>query len=202
MQDWKLGDLNKSKAYISPILGLNKDGTLSGFKFSDFYDNPSDLVAKNFLNCFMGDDDANIEDKVLMLYKFSGKLEFIEFEERLQDHPLYTGQYDPDKSHVMYVFDVPDLIKLDFSLIKNGQYSKVSDFYKSHVLSFLNHDKLTESTIKDVFDRNERAYLLSEKKYECTIPRNMEALNKPVRKQEYYQADYKEKESLISNIDL
>jgi hypothetical protein len=31
----------------------------------------------------------------------------------VQNHS-YSDQYDPDKSHVMYVFDVPEIIKEDF----------------------------------------------------------------------------------------
>lgn len=198
MQDWKLGDLNKSKAYISPILGLNRDGTVNKFKFSDFYDNTSSLGASNFINCFLGDDAHNIENKVLMLYKFSGKEAFIEFESNISKHPLFVDQYDPDKLYVMYVFDIPEKVQNDYNLIKEGKYSQVSEFYKQHILKFLNHDKISDSRVRDVLYKNEKAFERSEKLYGIKIPRDQEAQNKPVRREEYYQEEYKIKEALVA----
>lgn len=202
MQDWKLGDSNKSKAYISPILGLNRDGTINSFKYDTFFDKDYHLPSECFVNCFIGDDVNNIEDKVLMLYRFSGKQEFIDFEEFIQRHPLYVDQYDPDKKHVMYVFDIPDIVKPDFELLKEGKYSKVTKTYKDHALRFLGHYDSDNSSIKDVFYKHERAYEALEKRLMINIPRHQEASAKFVREQEYYQEKYMEKESLTGDMDL
>lgn len=202
---WSLGNTNKSLKFISPILGLDKEGNrIKSLIYSNFFQNPSRRELDNFLNVFIGDDVNNIEDKVLLLYKFSGLKPFLEFEEWITTHPLYEGSYDPDKTHVMFVFAIPDKIKEDYEHIKKGEYSKVSKFYLDLCVSFLEHEYMVKegkSSVYNIITRNEQAYLVTEANLRAlgvniTIPRDQEALSVMYRNEEYYQSEYVVKSAL------
>lgn len=211
MKEWKLGDRNKSIRFISPILGLDKDGNrLPGITYKKFFQNPNKPELDNFLNCFIGDDVNNIDDKVLLLYRFSGKVPFLEFEEWCEQHPLFEGKYDPDKTHVMFVFGVPETFKNDYNLIKNGQYSKVSKSYLDLCISFLEHEsavKEGKSPVYNIITKNEKAFQDLERHlkeidaYEQPIPRHQEACSVMYRKEEYYQPEYVVRSTLKGNYE-
>jgi hypothetical protein len=192
-KEWVLGDINKSLRFVSPILGLDMEGNRTNKFYKDFFQNPNKPELNNFLNCFIGDDVVNIEDKILLLYKFSGDREFLKFEDQIQEHPLYDGTYDPDKTHVMFVFNIPDKAKADFELIKEGKYSQISKWYLDLCISFFEHeDAVTEgrSTVYNIVTKQEKVYLALEKEFSIKIPRTSEACSKMYREEEYYQEKY------------
>ena len=43
---------------------------------------------------------------LLLLYKFTGNPRFMEYEDYLENVKLFAAKYDPDKHHVMFIFDV------------------------------------------------------------------------------------------------
>lgn len=200
MKDWSLGDKNKSLKFISPILGLNREGErMPLVTYENFFQNPNRPETNYFLNCFIGDDVLNIEDKVLFLYKFNGRMPFLHFEEWMQKHPLFNHTYDPCKSHVMFVFDIPDKVQQDFEFIKSGQYSKLSPFYRDLCVSFLKHEhavKEGKSSVYNIITKSEQAFTDLEaylKKIgggDVKIPRSQEACSVMYRKEEYYQPEY------------
>lgn len=203
MKEWSLGDKNKSLKFISPILGLDMEGNrLENVTYENFFQNPSRSELSNFLNCFIGDDVVNIEDKILMLYKFSGRIPFLEFEDWCTTHPLFEGKYDPDKSHVMFVFNIPEKVKADYELIKNGKYSRVSPFYRDLCVSFLKHENAVKdgkSSVYNIITKSETAFESLERELNKTkrdtepfikIPRDQEACSIMYRKEEYYQPEY------------
>ena len=196
---WSLGDTNKSLKFISPILGLDREGNrVKGITYENFFQNPKRPELGNFLNVFIGDDVFNIEDKVLLLYKFSGQKSFLEFEEWVQSHPLYEGTYDPDRTHVMFIFSIPEKVKEDYEHIKKGEYSKVSRFYLDLCISFLEHEhavKEGKSPVYNIITKAEQAYVdletsLKKQGVDIHIPRNQETCSILYRKEEYYQPEY------------
>lgn len=210
---WSLGDTNKSFKFISPILGLDREGTrLKQIEFDNFFQNDSRPELNNFLNCFIGDDANSIEDKVLLLYKFSGTRPFLEFEEWMSTHPLYEGTYDPDRTHVMFVFGIPDKVKPDVEHIKKGEYSKMSKEYLDLCISFFCHEhavKEGRSSIYNIVTKAEQAYLDLETHLRKVgafgptdrVPREMEACSLMYRKEEYYQPEYVVRSALKGDYD-
>ena len=81
-----------------------------------------------------------------MLYEFSGKLDFTTYEEKLENNPYYVKTIDTDKTHVLYIFSIPDELNDVINLFVSGKYSKLpdrDDLIKYLVRTYnlpLNHD--------------------------------------------------------------
>jgi len=125
VKEWEIGDRNKSQVFIFPILG--------GFALD--YCGPN-LPHKQFRNCFIGDKSEGIENRIILLYKFTNIKLYVEFERKLMDHPLFEKMYEPDKSHTCYVFKIPPDKQKDYNYIVSGKYSMVSERFKKDVLTF------------------------------------------------------------------
>lgn len=188
MNEWKLGDSNRTCTYILPMLG----NSMEEFYIKGIF------PRGNFVNSFVGDNTSLYSDYcILLLYKFNGKLEYLDFEDKLMKHPEYEAQYSPDKPHVMYVFNIPEKYKEDYQKILDGKYSRISDEYKRHILQF--HKFGAVGPVYEVLYRQEAAFKRLEDLYEIKLNRNTdEASSKFIRDNEYYQEKYKIKDSLDS----
>lgn len=125
MIDWKIGDRNKSQIFILPFLGDTYRHFVGGV-----------FPQSQFKNCFIGDNERNIDGKILLLYKFHSDLIYLNFESGLENHPQFNQRYEVDKLHTMFVFDVLNEDLDDYNLILDGNYSKISDKTKEHILKF------------------------------------------------------------------
>jgi hypothetical protein len=179
-EGWKIGDLNKSGTYIMPMLG----DTALEFRGKNF-------PFSNFKNCFIGDKNkSEYNNHILLLYKFSGEVKYLEFEERLKDNIYYVDLYDPDPYHTMYVFNVPLHWEENYELFKEGKYSKFENKYKLHIQKFLSLDRKT-SPVMQVLYKDEIRYLELEKEFDIKIPRDQEVSSLPNMQIEIYQPEYK-----------
>lgn len=177
--NWKLGNGNRTGTYVLPMLGN---------KIAEFKSNY--LPGSQFVNAFIGDiEKPEIKDSILLLYKFSGNKEFIDFERRLQSKPGFIEKYEPDHLHTMYVFKVPDIYLPQYDLFKRSLYSKFSQVYKEHVIKF--HDFTPNHPVVKVLNKHEDAYEEWEKKTGCKISRNQEAGTIILDHMEIYQPEYK-----------
>lgn len=81
-----------------------------------------------------------------MLYEFSGKLDFTTYEEKLENNPYYVKTIDTDRTHVLYIFSIPEELNDVINLFVSGKYSKLpdrDDLIKYLVRTYnlpLNHD--------------------------------------------------------------
>lgn len=132
-EDWKLGDENKSKLYILPMLG---------FKVSSFFQYQS-MPQSQFRNCFIGDNTKGINNKILLVYRFSPTLLYSNFVDTLRKHDLFENLYELDKFHTVFVFSVPQARLVDYNKIVSGRYSEISPDYKDHIIKF--HELDTDS---------------------------------------------------------
>ena len=120
---------NKSSTYFLPILD-----SIIKFKFLDRLYN-SYVINNEKEGCFS------------VLYKWSGKPEFTQWEEELMNNHLFVGHEDYDE-YVLYKFRLPSMMKDALVLFCRGEYSKYSDEYKLFVKDFLlkrgftNYDKI------------------------------------------------------------
>lgn len=187
---WKIGDGNRSMTYMFPMIGD---------KLSQFYIPESSGPRGNFRNCFIDDLDNNdVRDNILLLYKFSGTTQYLEFEELLKKHPLYKMMYEPDKFHTMYVFNLPKEHAKNYDLFIQGKYSQFSKEYKDKIQAF--HGLKADSNIMDILYKREKAFLTAEERYGIKhIPRNQEAASIPDLDVECYSDKYKVVEPIKEN---
>ena len=170
----------KSFTYILPMLGMS----VSEYK-------------GNIVNAFIGDEDyPDLDNHIFVLYKFEGSTEFVKFEANMEKNPLFVHSYDPEKTFVMKVFNVPESAKEDFELLKAGKFSKISMSLKTRIIAF--HGLPPEHPITDVLFKREAAFLRLEaelNKYDVvskvTIDRNLEASGLLDLSREIYNSKYK-----------
>jgi hypothetical protein len=169
---------NKSRTYILPML------------MNDNFRYYTDFSNSNFRGVFIGDNTTSTieDDKILLLYKFSGSLPSISFENKLIVHPLYEAHYEPDKVHTMYKFSVPDKLKEDYKLFKQWRPSKFSPEYKKDLLKF--HRLDNSSMIYKVLNKDKKLKEEIELKIKSRIPEENELSSEPTWFIEYYQKDF------------
>jgi len=165
---WAVDKKTRSYTYIFPMLGNN---------------------AKEFnfvVNCFIGDrNKPELENKIFLLLKFSGEKRFEEYEKYIKMYPNYGGNYDPDNTHVMYYFEVPEKYKKEYELFKKGKYSIFSDEYKRKIFKF--HNIGSKSDVGKVLYRTEDKFREWERKVGQKIDRNQEIGSIPDTKVEIFQ---------------
>ena len=187
IEDFIKGDkkgLNKSTVYLLPMLGTYE---------SDFKGNS---YSNLFQNCFIGDrtlpenDEIN-QNKILLRYRFSGKLEYRHLERMLTRHIEYVTNYEVDRLHTMYVFNVPLKWESDYNKFKEWKPSQFSQEYKDHMLKFYGFN--SNSRLYKVLYKTEDLFLEMEKQYEVKIPRDQEASSIPNFEEiEYFRKEFKE----------
>lgn len=194
MVEFKIGDPNKSQVFIAPFIGKISN---------DFKSNV--LPTCQFRNCFIGDKTKGLENRILLLYRFSANPVYLDFEAKLAAHPLFEQNYEVDKHHTMFVFNIPEEFQEDYNKLIRGEYSKVSEKSKAHILSF--HGLKQESNTGGVLyktgtkkDAVEASINLGLPKYQWTkIPDDVEleeAFNDAV---EYFQEEFRIKPAISPN---
>lgn len=71
-----------------------------------------------------------------VLYKWSGKPDFVNYEKRLMENHLYAGHEDYDE-YVLYKFKLTQNMKDNLKLFINGKYSLYSDGDKKLIVEFI-----------------------------------------------------------------
>lgn len=172
---------NKTSNYVLPMLG----NTVGEFKSNELF------PQCQFRSAFLGDNTHDIykNDKILLCYKFSGKQEYINFENTLRDNFYYVDEYEVDKMHTMYVFDVPKTYIDDYLKFLEWKPSKFSNSYKIQIQKFYNLSE--KHPLYQTLYKKEERYKELEKQYDITIPRDLEASSSPHWDIEYYNEEFK-----------
>ncbi len=112
-----MNGMNPSTFIILPMLG----------KHPDEY--------PRFRDCFTGDEENNISDKIIVYTRTGGgNRESYETEiKEMQAMKTYVQDYDDsfDCTYANFVFDIPEEFKADYELITNGKTTEISEAYKS-----------------------------------------------------------------------
>ena len=96
-----------------------------------------DVRKRNLVNTYIGAwQYPDLNNHIFLLYKFNGDKKFIEYEDYLENCALFHSKYDPDKTHVMFVLNVPEDYQDIYDLYKEGKYSKFSEDYKIQIFKF------------------------------------------------------------------
>ena len=160
---------NKSYTYILPMLSTKVD-----------------IVKAQLANAFIGSEEfSGYDNHIFLLYKYIGNPRFIEYEDYLEHSPLFVAKYDPDKYHVMFIFDVPKDYQDCYDLFKKGKYSKFPQSYKIQILSF--HNILNEEhKVAKVLYRHPDLKEDLEDRLNVSLPRDSEVSSVPDLNLEIY----------------
>lgn len=170
---------NKTYTYILPMLQNEV------MKYSTDYCN------NNFRACFLGDITKKkdlTDNKILLLYKFHGGKPYLDFENKLINHPLFEVLYEPDKLHTMYVFKVPEKYKIEYNLFKDWKISKFNSEYKKLIQQF--HKLESTHSVIQVLNKDKTLKKKLELSLNHRIPDENELSSSPVWFIEYYQKEF------------
>jgi len=144
---------NKAYSYIFPLIG-----------------NEIENMKVNLINVYIGDKEyPELNNHIFLLYRFSGDLRFIKFEDEIAEHPLFVKSYDPDRLHVMKVFLVSEDLQIDYNTFLQSKYSQLSQSCKDKIVSYW---KLPDThPIIGVLYKKESAYKAMEDNLNEGIPR-------------------------------
>lgn len=117
--------LNTTSTFALPFLGVNR----KWFMWDSL-----------FINCFIGTNRDDTGKVIALLYRFSGRAEFLKFESAMCAFRNFIKRYDPDPYHVMFVFDVPKSATKSYEHFINGRYSEIDDIWKLKILEFHGFD--------------------------------------------------------------
>jgi hypothetical protein len=97
----------------------------------------------------------NGEYKFCLLYDFSAKKVFMDYEESLTKNPYYVDSVDVSKEQVVYIFDYPEAMIPIVNQFMDGKYSYLPD--KDTVKRYLmtNFGITTSHRIFHILDRTE-----------------------------------------------
>ena len=167
-----IGDsLTKSVTYILPMLG---------YSIKEFV---------NIVNCYIADEGKpQYTNHIFLLHKFDGRsnADYLSYEETLVEHEHFEELYDPDRSHVMFIFRVPEYFQREYDLFKMGKYSKFNDDYKKHILNFLGPKYKTSKT-RQVLYKSKKLKKDMENRLGVNLTENMELSSVPNLEQETYK---------------
>ena len=166
--------LNKSYTYVLPMLSTEIA-----------------LVKERLVNTFIGDQEYPLYDNhIFLLYEFNGSKEFLEYEDFLKNTHLFVCSYDPDNTHVMYVFDVPAFYQTDYDLFKKGKYSEMNRDYKVVIFAFHNIMDHEHRVAQVLFKHPDLREEWEERTGE-SIPENAEVSSVPDLNKEVYNESMK-----------
>lgn len=151
---------NKSKTYIIPYIN-----DFIPIKFTSLLVNSYLFYKKEY--------------KICLLYKFSGKKGFTDYESELMANEYFIEAVDVDKDHVLYVFEVPDELYEIIDMFLEGKYSYLPN--KNIVKDFLiDHFKLTKNhRIFHILDRSPELKEELEKELAVKIPDGVDLSSPP-----------------------
>ena len=103
--------------------------------------NPFTIIRKELIGAYIGDvEEPKYDGKLLLAYKYPYTIEWARFEKKLINLDNYRTSYDytneDDINIVVYVFDLPEEVENDVSLIMDGYYSKLSAMSKLEISKF------------------------------------------------------------------
>tara|TARA_R110002126_G_scaffold219045_3_gene364618 strand:+ start:88 stop:684 length:597 start_codon:yes stop_codon:yes gene_type:complete len=180
MKKLDLEKKTKTYTYMLPLLGMS----VSPYK-------------GEIVNAFLGDEDyPKLTDHIFVLFRFKGDKDFVKFESKVEEDPMFEISYDPDKKYVMKVFKMPYAHADDFASFKASKYSHLSLPTKTRIMAF--HHLPQDHAIMDVLHKREVAFLRLEmelNKYpgvsKITVGRDLEASGVLNLTREVYNANYK-----------
>jgi hypothetical protein len=162
----------KASIFILPMLGKTK-GTF-------FYDTL-------LLNVFIKVPHKS-NYYITLLYHDVDSDVFRKFKGVMANLPTYVEDYKPTDDHIVFLFKVPIKFKSILTKFIKGQYSKMTDFYKSRILAF--HKQSLKGFVGQVLFKSSIRKNILEAKLGAELPVNSEVLSVPTLKEETLDTKY------------
>lgn len=153
------------------------------------------ITNQQFRGCFIGDIwHPDLDNHILLLYKFDGSKWYTTFEQELKESPMYVDSYEPDKNYTLFIFTVPEEYRYEMDMFKSSRFSLFTNNFKKRVVNY--HGKERTKNIVAVMYRHESAYLEMEnyinkglpKSLWTKIPRDIEAARVIDTNEEYFNS--------------
>ena len=153
-----------------------------------------DIVRANLVNTYIGSDEyPEYDNHIFLLYKYIGNPRFIEYEDYLENTKIFKAKYDPDKHHVMFIFEVPKKYQKVYDLYKQGKYSNFPENYKVLIFKFHNIVDENHKVAKVLYKHPDLREEL-EDRLDILLPKDSEVSSVPDLNIEIYTEHMKVKE--------
>lgn len=154
----------------------------------------------NVKACFIGDKDYPEYDfNIFLLCRREDSKEYNSFKRLTKKKSNFVKFYQADNFHDMFVFNVPEKFYSDFEIFKNSKYSRLSPYYKEHILGF--HNIRGDHSVTRVLYKDERQRKKIELDTGVELKPDEEVASLLRDDQEIYNEDMKVKTNL-NNSDL
>ena len=119
------------------------------------------------------------EYKICLLYKFSGKRFFLDYETELMSNEYFDKTIDIHPDKVLYIFDIPEELFKIIDLFLNGKYSYLPN--KDKIKEFLmdNFNIKEDHKIFHILDRSSILREALEKNLKVKIPEDLDLTDPP-----------------------
>jgi hypothetical protein len=155
----------KVSHFIMPILGYD-------YSYFDF--------KETFYNSYISDD----YNSIFLVYKFNNSKEYLQLEDRLQQHLFFLRMLDPDPNTVVFEFKIDERYRNDIFLVMKGKYSDITTTLKSKICTF--HKFSTQSKTFRLLYRDKTLREDMSNEYGFDIPEDWELMSKPIIKEELW----------------
>lgn len=127
------------------------------------------LINNQLRGVFLSDKDyPELDNHIFVLYEFSGQRWFTSFEQVLKDSDYFVTSYEPDKRHVMFVYEVPAHQQVSYDMFMLSKYSRISEQLKQRIIKFHGPDNTKRA--KAVMYREESMFVEWESKINEGLP--------------------------------
>jgi len=190
--------ITKAARWIMPML-RNKNQTYTSMKYGT-----------HLVNCYVGTKEEGYMPCIYLVYRFSGSMEYRNFEESLKQHELFEKMTDLDKYHVMYIFNMTSDQQQIFKKFQKGKYSKFPDNYKKKVISFVVNpvdspteaDRKTTITYGALYRTDLQRAKIESLISPTPLPKDAEYFSIPTEEEEVYTGDIEIHEKIRINEKL
>lgn len=131
-------------------------------------------------NAYLSEDFRS----VYLVYKFIESEEYLRLEERLCNHEDFIGCIDPSPDIVVFQIGLKSKYLRDVEMIMQGNYSRISQGSKVQIYTF--HRVSTTSRTYRALFKHEKLKEHLEKELNCTIPKDLELMSKPIIEREIW----------------
>lgn len=122
---------NKATIFILPLI-FNKIKLSSYIHYSD--KRYVGFLINAYIECnFIEKKDIY---SIFVMLKFSKSEKFKKTEESFRENLNYIRTFDISKDYVLYEFTIPEIFRVDFMEIIDGNYSKIGKHSKKRILNF------------------------------------------------------------------
>jgi hypothetical protein len=164
----------KSTFFILPMLGRSME-----------------WYGERLINCYIGDiNRPEYDNHILLLMKFNGSIQSMQFEEALKEHRRFVTSYDPVSGYTVFVYSMPEECLEDYQKFIDGKFSKLSDPYKQLVKGKRSND---HKVVKALYPTEKDRDLLKQQlerimEMAVVLPEDAEILSIPNLEQEKLNA--------------